>query len=193
MVDRETLELLDKQGDSIVRRLSAYAVSRAGDYFWVKGIDALPGGGDPVDVAVETIEKLIRGEHTWNREKHPDVLDHLKSRVDSALYHKVYCAEHGMISGKDITELEMEAADIDDPEEQERMLHEEERARRCVEALDEAASRNAHLRDVLDGFREGLKPREIAEIMDIPRTEVYNLIRRLKRQARSILGLPPKD
>lgn len=135
---------------------------------------------------MEAIKKLNDGTHQWNRVKHPNVLDHLKNRVEGMIYNRMRSAVHKVISGQDVAELEVEDPGSDDPDQ-------EERARQGMEALKKAANGDEKLQDVLDGFLADLKPREIAEIMGIERGEVYDLKRKLLRRARSILGLPAKN
>lgn len=189
MVDPETLDLLEQQfSEDIITKLIIHAHYMAEEYRWVRGTEALPGGGNPEDVAFEAIEKLHNGTHHWNQEKHPDLLDHLKSRVDSILYTRVYLKEH-RLSTRDVDDMALDVPSpavigIDKKEE-------EERARQATRALEQAADEPL-LKDVLAAHFAGFKPREVAELLDLESNEVYVLTRKLLRRARSILGIPTK-
>lgn len=83
-------------------KLVKYALFKARRLEWSTG-DFLPKGMHAEDLALEAIRKTCeglvskktgRGIRIWNPEKNPDLLDHLKSVVDSDIHALVESMEH---------------------------------------------------------------------------------------------------
>lgn len=82
----DSLEAAD--WDEIILKLVDYARWRARCYAWASGNPmSLPGGKTPEDVAFEAIEKVWQGVGTWDPDKYPNLLTHLKWIVKSDIDH----------------------------------------------------------------------------------------------------------
>lgn len=103
MTQQEKLEVL--RGSDWVKirsELIRYAEKRLTVYRW-KTAQGLPKGCEAPDVALLAIEKTWNAvvdddtdvdRREWNTQKHPDLLAHLKSAVDSELWNLLHLKEH---------------------------------------------------------------------------------------------------
>ncbi len=204
--DPETLAELrrhDWQGERTINRLTAYTYGAADRYRGRPGSgEILPAGHDALDFAITAIEKLFSGERRWNRQKHPALLDALKSIVDSLLYNAVHSKEQRTTNrldpettADDFDEPLDDATDGDpwrqdsDPSALERdALRQQARTDRFISAAREVSADDSVLTAILDGLLRDLKPRDIAAALGLSAAEVYVQQRKLFRRVVNLLG-----
>lgn len=58
---------------------------------------SLPKAKTVNDLVQDAVTKTLQGNRTWNRVKHPALIDHLKSVIDSDVYILARCKEHKMM------------------------------------------------------------------------------------------------
>lgn len=204
MKEDKALELLEAANwKEIIDKLTLYAVWRARRYPWRSGTyRRLPGGQTPEDIAFEAIAKVWQGERSWDPEKYPDLLTHLRWIVKSDLGHLFASTQH--LKTKRLSETcggpeegnaahptdiwaSSEAIGSLDPESElilrEQRVHEE----RMKNELYALIKGDEDLELLLLCFEEGLdKPEAIAAQMDWEVSKVYNLKKRLLRRAGTI-------
>ena len=184
MTDAETRSRLASYPDweSTITKLVAYAHARAWRYRWIRGDVNLPGGNRPEDIALLAIKKVWSGEHRWDRDKHPRLLDHLKNRVDSLMSNLVKSAVHRRSSpGMEIEEMEARGASHDPWEKAER----EQAREQFLRVALECTAGDAALEQLLEALLDGKKPGEIATAMGVDVGQIYNLQRKLFRRIRA--------
>lgn len=204
----KVFNLLEAQNwPEIIRRLTYYAVSRARIYNWNSGDNDLPKGKTPEDIACDAIEKVWTGTRTWDPEKYPDLLQHLKWIVKSDMGHLLSSSDHQLsrrgfednetpdaIDAQDHTFPDASSAigtlsKTNNPEEEliakEKRDHEEQLKRELYEFV----KGDEDLEILLVFFEDGIdKPETIATEMAWDITKVNNLKRKLFRKASMILS-----
>jgi hypothetical protein len=78
-----------------MERLLSFALRRKRARYW-RGIwdGHLPGGKEVADIVQEAIEDVLLGKRGWDPEKHPDLLDFMRSVVNSKISHLLKGAEN---------------------------------------------------------------------------------------------------
>jgi DNA-directed RNA polymerase specialized sigma24 family protein len=168
----------------IIPTLTGYAIVRASRYRWAKGDLNLPDGEDPNDVVEHVITKLLTGEHRWDPAKHPRLIDHLESRVDSRLSALYKSRGNRLVVAKSDEADLAQRGGYTDPRD-DSAAEQGEGAETFLTNLEEAVAGDTQLRGVADLLMEGKKPREMSPELGVPVREVYalqqKLMRRLKR------------
>lgn len=206
--------LANADWETITLRLVRYALFKVRRLEWRTG-SFLPKGMMPEDIALEAIRKtfegsaagprrgLKKGLRVWDPERYPDLLDFLKSVVDSDVHALVESSEHRLTNySPDRT-----------PAEAAESLGQQLAASGAVSADAEAATLAASedeklLHDALVGWlRQDLrddqdaswvlsayerlaesevriKPARVAELTGLDEKRVRNAIRRIERRAR---------
>jgi len=204
-IEDEVLKHLEAADwDDIGVKLTHYAHWRAFRYKWRTGNpDQLPAGMTPRDIALRAILKVWIGKRTWDPDKYPDLLAHLKWIVKSDMNH-LFTSKGHMTSGRinesddpDGLELTYDEAIPDPlsgfcespptPEDlllaQERTGH-EEKAKQDLFALVKG---DEDLELLWACFDDGIDKSElIAQEMGWDVTKVYTLKRKLLRKASAI-------
>lgn len=183
MINKEMFEVLNNQNwPEIILRLKAYAIRKVQRRRWRKGRESLPKGHEAADLANKAIEQVWLEERIWNRERQADLLKFLMDAVDSLVSNLVRCAEHRRTDKSPIEEIHEKNHpasanplydcdnEIDIP--------------KLLDAIHECAKGEDELEIVFLCLKEGKRPREIAEEYGLEPTEVYQLIRKLKRRVK---------
>ncbi len=207
--NEEVLKRLeDANWDDIIIKLTRYARWRALRYKWKSGNpDQLPCGMTPQDIALSAIEKVWNRTRSWDPNRYPDLLLHLKWIVDSDMNH-LFCSMEHHTSGRSADSEDSEVDDpIPDPSSplseiihnktpEERLIsHEEEEYEQKVkQKLYELIKGDVELELLLMFFEDGIdKPEQIAKEMGWDVIKVYNLKRKLSRKAFAIIKIMEQE
>lgn len=200
-------ELTDEEWNSLSKDLLAYTVRLVGKMEWRHGL--MPKGISEPDIVQILVEKTINGERSWD----PDDVDlrtFLFSQIRSIVNHlfdlKEYKHESHLDTPGDVLRemidremsqgIEKDTPYSSTPEEilinKNHREGERHNAKEKVSAILEACDGDAELEEVFftvyglleDGHE--IRPRHIAERLGVPRTDVYNRIKRLKRRKREV-------
>jgi hypothetical protein len=94
----ELLALSDVEQESLLKRLTLHAHCKMRHLTWrgvyVKKGDAVPGGYEPYDFALDAIEKMLDGRRPWNREKYETLERALRATIDSDINHLADSADN---------------------------------------------------------------------------------------------------
>ena len=164
--------------DRILPELVLYAQFKLECILWPGG--HAPGGTQAEDLVQEAIASLFSGQRTWNVAKHPDLEVVLKGIIKSLVNHLTKTKDnktrqalsvdagvdgwgHEALSNEPSPDESLAAAD--QIEQIESLLEDDEEAGMVFLWLQEEA-----------------KPKEIAEELDKPVTEIYVIKRRIRRK-----------
>jgi len=185
--------LREADWENITLELTDYAVMKVKRLRWRTGsYESLPQGKTPDDLAYDAIEKVLSGDRRWNPNKNPNLLNYLKTVVDSLVSHLVESEEHKRVQRlpetKDGVDLE-EMLPLDSrllahrPKNPEEILLEKEREKQVWSKIIEAANGDIELEVLVEALKEDYaKPGEIAQEWQLDVKEVYQSIRKLKRR-----------
>lgn len=195
--DQETfLVLTNAPWGDIGKRLTAYAAARARRYHWLSGSpEVLPCGMTPEQIAADVIAKTISGDRKFDSrrgELGPWLLAQVRSEVDN-LRDSAENQKRAVLPDEDTVVDETRAyyavvgAD-GEPETPETIFLAAEEAEERQNLLFAAASGASDLEDVvLTGLDiEEVKPRFLAEALEITARQVEVRLRRLGRNARKV-------
>jgi DNA-directed RNA polymerase specialized sigma24 family protein len=156
-------------------KLTAYAVSLC-----LYRKVPLPGGQEPEDLAMEAIDRVFRQERCWDPEKHPDLMNYLKSVVKSLLSNELTSAE-----GSTHHESVDKAAGIlsEAPTREEELYYEELDQHILIRLRGDPL-----LCLVYKALKDGYKPGEISEEYGLDIQNVRNAQKRLHRAVVGISG-----
>ena len=195
------LKLLEAAGwDNIILRLTYWTTFRFQRYGWQSD---LPKGISPDDVVISAIEKVWNGTCTWDRDKYPDLLAHLKWIVKSDVEHLFSSLEHKttgqipVIIKEDGTTVELGETACEHPHsintkvltpEEELIAKQRDKYEKALIAeLHDTVKGDDDLELLLLCFEEGVdKPETIAIETKWNINKVYNLKRKLLRKAAKI-------
>jgi DNA-directed RNA polymerase specialized sigma24 family protein len=191
--------------NSIGIQLAGYARWKARRLRWrTGGAEDLAKGKTPEDVAAEAIEKALDGTRALNLETNEDLLDCLKSIVDSDINHLVHSADN--IRQRPVSEnqdgeelrdkMEFEAAHENynellsqqprNPEDHLSNIDEQEAERR-IDNLFKSLADEKGLTEVLEAILEGeTKPKDIADRLKTAVSDINNRLKRIRRHAYKI-------
>jgi DNA-directed RNA polymerase specialized sigma24 family protein len=190
-VDLQTLERLQqvplKQWRCIYKELVVYAGFR----LWNAGfkVRSEKDNVSAEDFATEAIEKIFDGTRTWDFERFPDLLIHLKGIVKSLIWNHIKSSERAPVKKtaavNEINFLEDvdSSSDIPDPDNPETLIITEENWKTLESGFG----------DDVDGFiifcewLDGVPPREIAGNCNTNVTTIYNVTKKGKRLLLKIL------
>lgn len=80
----------DQDWDHLLEKLTLHALEKLRRRFWRGEWGGMPPGGtEAADFASEAITDTYSGERSWNRDRHPDLINHLRSAVDSLISNAV--------------------------------------------------------------------------------------------------------
>lgn len=175
--------------ERIFPALVAYAVTRSGRLFLVKGGGRLPQGHEPEDVAREAVRLVFEGTRKWDPVKHLDLLAYLSGVVSSLVSNLITAADHTQrIDGAADEPIDLDRFEgkvVPSPID---IVASDE----CVGALraivDRETSGDDGLVTVAMGFEDEMQPAEIAEILSIEVSEVYVLAQKLRRRLLSAMA-----
>ena len=200
-------ELQEADWDAISKELLAFALWWADRYRWRSGSkDILPDGYELCDIVQHVIEKTINGDRKWDPDK-GELIPWLKNQVKSVIDAMAKSATHRKefyFSDDDedgLTEQEEFAAQQIDPSDnlyrltpEEVILYKESDGERREKALIKysalfyAIEGDEELEEVLEAVIDGceLKPRYLAQELNVPVENINNRLKRLRRKAISI-------
>jgi len=206
---------MEADWEAIGKALTAHAIRQAGKYLWrSKTPHDLAKGFSPEEVAQEAIRRVWDFERRWNPEKNPDLLEYLKSVVDSIIWALLYSDDHLKTrhfptddAGKELRDEVIAAAQENDPtgelpltssspdpESKFIEFEEETAAEMLLDRLYDLTSEDPEIQKIIECKMDGLKPRAMAEELGIPIEDVRNRIRRLNRyRSRLYFGSRDKD
>jgi DNA-directed RNA polymerase specialized sigma24 family protein len=177
--------------------LLAYTIWRARIYRWSgDGNHLLAQGLSAEDIVQRVIEKTLTGQRKWDPNK-GELLPWLRDQVNSELDGLVKSAAHRyeMVlesddsSGGDVRD-KIEYRAVEDgilgsvrPPNPENLLIEGEGSD-LVSALFQAVDGDLELEEVLNAVMDGceLKPRHLAEMLGVPKQNINNRLKRLRRR-----------
>lgn len=169
-LESEDLEL-------ICGSLVAYVINRAKMmYGWhVDRNGLLPDSMSPVDMAYTAIKQTITGERTWNEERHPDLIMHLKSTVNSYLSNCYRSWTNRFVRRYEPEDLQR----LPDRSHSGRL--DGLVSRLIVEKMLETMVGEPELIEVIEAALGGYeKPAEIAEVIGVEPEEIYRRMRRIR-------------
>jgi hypothetical protein len=178
--DSERLERLRAQDwETIILRLTAYAVYKIQRLSWQTGKQDLPGGRQPKDLAFDAIKLVWTGERACNPIKQSDLLKHLKSIVDSLVSHLIRSAEH-MQRERVEGEVDGVALVFDPVDEEASNALDEVVAADIFERLWQRAKGDEDLELVLCCIEEGMsRPSDISDAVKMEVERVYKAKKKL--------------
>ena len=95
LIDEKIRKLLDTYDwKSLITILSDYALVKVRKGYWHGGRVDLPMGNQIEDLVVGAIMKVYSGDRKWHPEKDPELVDYLKSIIDSDVNHLIYSYDH---------------------------------------------------------------------------------------------------
>ncbi len=179
----------NKDFRELFKGLLAHVVSHMGLYPWPG--NSFPTGVTPEDIAIEIIEKTLKGDRNWDPSK-IDLKTYLHGQVRSLVSHfweeqkekpGIYNLSEG-IKNDFIAGSRMRLSEYN-PETL--MLHksqESEKINIILEAVSDDSELSAMFEAIIEGC--GTKPKDIAEWLGMDINEVYNINRRLARRENEI-------
>jgi len=199
------LDLLDAADwKTIGRKLTYFAIWQSKKYTLKSGSPMiLPGGKTPEDLAYEAIGKVWKGERSWDPERYPDLLRHLKWIVASDIDHLYKTKEHQLterlpelfeshpdqilFSNQANVQVKLERTIIPDPEQAMVLRENEALEEKLKSALYSSVKGDEDLELLLLCFEEGIdKPELIAEQTGWDISKVNNVKKRLFRMAQNL-------
>ena len=188
--------LTDEQWQEIVERLTLHAHCKMAQLTW-RGVPpsrggTVPGGIEPEDLATDVIVALIEGTRTWDQQEQPDLLQFLKSVVDSMVSHLVECVENRVtrrIDGGSHSEPTHPVFEVPDcgPDPSTVCADREERERFQVIVLEEIGN-DSLAQEVFECLEASItKPAEIAKLIGRSVREINNAQKRLRRKVESAM------
>jgi DNA-directed RNA polymerase specialized sigma24 family protein len=202
MLNPETYRLLQEQDwGAIGKELLAFAIYRARNYYWRRGVGKeLAAGKTAEDIVQDVIVKTIEGTRRWDPEKGallPWLKDQVKSEIDHLchslphIYEAPFPESEGREDQPASSEYYASLQDrpgttlVRDPED---MILKKEEIEQRENALFQAAYGDRELEDLLSAsYNCEPKPRYIAAELGVPGKDIYRLIRRLRRRALKLL------
>jgi hypothetical protein len=190
-------------------KMLEYTMFKTGRLRWRTPSGSLPRGLSPEDLVVGAIQKTFEGARAgasgpgirrWNPATCPDLLDFLKSVIDSDVGHLVTSEEHRMTQYSETGEQ----AELPDhgrnPEEH--LIHREDereaaRLEGYLDSLQEEFKDDREVCLVLQSYLEqarrgaSVKPATVVKETGLPIEVVRNAIKRMKRRVLSS-GTPPE-
>lgn len=191
MTDIPTLK--NDEWDELLERLTYYALGKFRKCGWRRGNPqkvewAGPGGTGPGDVALEAITSVIEGKRTYNRGKHGDFGNFLRSVVDSLVSHMAEKAKQRRTGRMPVSQN----ADTGELVEVDLPGREPDPADVCVtrdtiEVAKKAVAADAQedplAMQVLECMEADItKPAEMAEALGVDIKDINNAQKRLRRK-----------
>jgi hypothetical protein len=219
-VDEDTYRALqspDLDWGRITLELGVYALAKVRRRGWQtarrevghsgdieEGSPSLPRAKTVKDLVQGAVTKTLRGTRTWNREKHPALIEHLKSVIDSDVYTLVRCKEHRVMGtfpeseeGEALEELVTCAHSLDEhavgtlpvapPTPLDGSLTKEqlEADMELFNALTESIQGDVELTKMVDAILDGKEDyQDMEQHTGIPVKRLYKLREKLDRRAR---------
>lgn len=196
--------ITEDEWKQIAVELSWYALGVSRHLRWrTRNPVELPGGETVGSIVSLAIEKVLKGERSWDPGTHPDLRKYLMDVIDSSLNHLATGADNTLLVSLRNEGLEDSSSSLTPdrpaPREEwlsrpaaspETLLLDRERASledRALELLIDECEDNPVLKKMLEAMFDGYeKPGEISEAKGIPVKEIYNAAKRLDRKCELI-------
>jgi hypothetical protein len=165
-MQNDVTDILDKENwDVIIIKLTAYAI-------WQCNVNYrdLPSTIEPEDLVMDAIDKVYSGVRKWDAQKDPDLLNFLKSVVQSHLDNEIRTGRHA----QEFEELQESSAAVTEDIDSE--LYYQQMDEKIIETM----KGDPEVCLVYKGFKDGLKPGEISEEYGVSIDLVRNAQKRLR-------------
>ncbi len=194
-------QLSDDQWTELVERLTLHASCKMLRLYW-RGVlgsrgGMAPGGIEAADLAAAAIVDVLEGNRVWDPKAHPDLLNFLRSMVDSKVSHLVEGVENQKTrrlvapdSGEEAVAAYQVAGREPDPADFVANRDSAERFRASVFKALESDELAYNVFECLDA--EITKPSEIAQMLGVPVTDINNAQKRLGRKVSESLKTQKK-
>lgn len=199
----ELLALSDVEQETLLKRLTVHAHCKMRNLTW-RGVyvnkgDAVPGGYEAYDFALDAIEKIFDGRRPWNREKYPTLESALRATIDSDINHLADSTDNArgrrlaLESSKCETAKAFEVPGTE-PNPLNTVVDRDWQDRFHKAAMKELKGDEFLIKIFECLAAEITKPEEIAMILDTTVEEVNNGKKRLRRKLEKLDGKypPPK-
>lgn len=166
----------------------AYALGRGKQLAWGSGNARIGSRVVAEDVAAEAVASLFgaaRGARKWNPETAPDVMQYLRSTINSLLSNQLKSSEE---RARPLGHSAARVADTDDPERIAIARAEEQWQQQFEDRFLEHVLEDRELLDLWTAMEkvESDKPAQLAEVLGVAVRKVDNLKKRLRSLARRI-------
>jgi DNA-directed RNA polymerase specialized sigma24 family protein len=210
-VDQKTFELLQKQDwADLGKRLVEYGARKAWSYKWRDGGNwELIAGITVADLAQEVIEKTIEGRRKWDPNK-GELWPWLKAQLRSEMNHLYHSEAHkyeaavpesegadageGVIGDIQYDETKADGlvvmgSSIPEPEKALLAKERQEWIEQRADDVFQAVGGDQELEEMVEAILNGCepKPRYLADELKVPRTNINNRQKRLKRHASKLM------
>lgn len=165
----------------IMVKLYAHAIARL-NWLGLKSEISMQGK-EFKDFAHEAVTLLWEEKRIWDDSKEPDIVNFLKSVINSLIYNMVKSKEREVFTGEDLTEAINDSLFIDLMME-ERLIGDE-----FLEKIEETMYSDSEMWLVFSSLLEGLKPADIEDKYGIQIEKVRNIQKRLRRHIKKITDL----
>ena len=187
---REVFKKLQEVEDwgTIYKDLLAYAVRRTQIYHWrTGGVQILPGGRELEDLVQDVITKTFEGQRKWNPNKgplKPWLIDQVKSEVDNLAKSATHRYEIPLEEGEGDEDFALDPGNLEDKKtnDRERNLIEAEIIDELFMDMEGHPDLERYLQAIM---AVGPEPRFIADELQVPVSEIYNMRKRALRRALS--------
>lgn len=195
-----------KQQDSIKlhKELVVTAIHECRKYGWggvspygfVKENTNLSSGESPMDIASKALTDTIAGVRPWDKEKYPDIRNHLKWAITSIVNNLANSAENRTtttFSGLATDESPDGDGETWSLSAEERGLlgkiteYDEVESQEFIDAVIDEFHGDNTLEAVLEYSMSGLTPSEISEKLNLPISATYQLTRKIVRKVKKII------
>ena len=178
----------ESEWDQIYPRLVSYAKFKLQGVTWLGGHP--PGGVEPKDLAQEAIASLYTGRRTWDVAIHQDLEVVLKAIVRSKVSHLSVNADNqtrqALSDDSGVDGWGHDAPSISPSPEQILVKNE------LIDKIEILLEDDEDAGMVFLYIQEGAKPKEIAEELGKPVTEIYSISKRIRRRIKKHLSYTRK-
>ncbi len=175
----DVLKEIEKVGfEKITTLLLAYTRAALKRKYWRTGKLAGPKGEEESDFVQEAIIKAL-DEWNWNKKIKPDIVDYLKSRIDSLISNSITSGDNLHASSTDIhTEtLEIFSRDSSPEELIDRKIL-EDKLDSCINELMKGGE--DRIMEVYDAMKVGYQSQDMIELLDLSESEINNYKKRIR-------------
>ena len=176
----------------MIKELGRYAlsVSRSKPYWRTADPMDLPRGETVESIVSLAFEKVLTGERQWDPDKEPEFKKYLMGVIDSLLSHLSRHKDNTAVTTMPETaepsggrESGWQAQPPADPETALLLREQQQYEAQVVQLLLDTSQDDPVVADIIRTMQAGhAKAGEIAEVLGIPVTEVYNAMKRLDRK-----------
>lgn len=164
--------------DELMDKLYAHSISRI-NWFGLKS-EIKTQGKQSKDFAHEAVTLLWEGKRKWDDVKEPDLVQYLKSVINSLIYNMVKSKERDVFTGWDLTEGIKDSVFVD------LMLEKRLIGDDFVKKLEKSFDADKEISLVFKSLAAGFKPAEIEEKHGISISSVRNAQKRLRRHIKNV-------